>query len=213
MERRGPAAPLAASDIPSLGGTYIQNGTLPQSTSNFNISGNGTAGGTLSANIVNSVTQYNIGGSRVFATTGTNNIFAGAGTGTSGSNNSFFGHNAGASNSGSSNTLIGYNTEATSAASNSTAIGANSSVSQSNSVVLGAVAGVNGGSGTKVGIGTTAPKASLDVTGGNILIGTAGQGIILKSPDGLVCKLMTITNAGAMDLRYYYLPVIDRCRD
>lgn len=37
-----------------------------------------------------------------------------------------------------------------------------------------------------VGIGTTAPKAKLDVTGGNILVGSPGQGIILKSPDGAI---------------------------
>jgi len=41
-------------------GNYIQNGTSQQTTSNFNISGNGTAGGTLSGNAVNSTTQYNI---------------------------------------------------------------------------------------------------------------------------------------------------------
>ena len=52
----------------------------------------------------------------------------------------------------------------------------------------------------KVGIGTTAPKAKLDVTGGNILVGSPGQGIILKSPDGLTCKLLSIDNAGAMVL-------------
>src|SRR5438445_577661 len=40
----------------------------------------------------------------------------------------------------------------------------------------------------KVGIGTTTPKAKLDVTGGNILVGSPGQGIILKSPNGLTCR-------------------------
>ncbi len=83
---------------------------------------------------------------------------------------------------------------------NATAIGANASVSQSNSVVLGGVTGVNGGTSTNVGIGTTAPKAKLDVTGGNILVGTPGQGIILKSPNGLTCKLLSIDDAGAMVL-------------
>jgi hypothetical protein len=49
-----------------------------------------------------------------------------------------------------------------------------------------------------VGIGTTAPKAKLEVTGGNILIGNAGQGLILKSPNGSVCRLLTIDNAGSL---------------
>lgn len=77
-------------------GNYIQNSTSQQSSSNFNISGTGTA-----LNF-NAVSQYNIGGTRVFSNPGTNNLFAGAGAGsgnTSGSSNSFFGFNAGQNNS------------------------------------------------------------------------------------------------------------------
>ncbi len=193
---------LGVADIPNLGATYIQNGITPQSSSSFNIDGNGTAAGTLSGGTVNALTQYNMNGNRVFATTGTSNIFAGANTGTGGSGNSFFGTNAGAANStGTNNTVIGVNAEVGSGAlTNATAIGARAQVDQSNSLVLGGVAGTNGGANTSVGIGTTAPKAKLDVTGGNILVGTPGQGIILKSPDGLVCKLMSIDNGGLMVL-------------
>ncbi|MEO6390571.1 MAG: hypothetical protein ABIP75_01890, partial [Pyrinomonadaceae bacterium] len=65
----------------------------------------------------------------------------------------------------------------------------------------GSINGVNNATAdTKVGIGTTTPKAKLDITGGNILIGSPGQGIILKSPDGSTCKLLSIDNAGAMVL-------------
>ena len=72
-------------------------------------------------------------------------------------------------------------------------------VDQSNSLVLGSVSGVNGAAAnTKVGIGTTTPKTTLDVTGGNILVATPGQGVILKSPDGLTCKLLGIDNGGNM---------------
>ncbi len=39
---------LVASDIPSLAGSYIQNQTIQQASSNFNISGNGTIGTNLS---------------------------------------------------------------------------------------------------------------------------------------------------------------------
>ena len=196
------SSPLAVSDIPSLGGTYIQNGTSPQLTSNFNISGNGTAGGTMSASIINAVTQYEIGGVRVFTTAGTNNIFAGKATGTAGSSNSFFGDGAGGNNtSGNSNTMIGSNAEVEVAGlNNSTAIGANASVGQSNSLVLGGVTGFNGGTNISVGIGTITPKATLDVTGGNILVASPGQGILLKSPDGLTCKLLRISNLGAIEL-------------
>ncbi|MFN2576343.1 MAG: tail fiber domain-containing protein [Pyrinomonadaceae bacterium] len=49
-------------------------------------------------------------------------------------------------------------------------------------------------------MGTAAPKAKFDVTGGNILVGSPGQGIILKSPDGATCKLLSIDNTGAVVL-------------
>ena len=203
------AAPLAVSDIPNLGATYIRNDTAQQASSNFNVSGAGTVGTTmtvgttLTANTVNSVSQYNINGNRVFATNGTNNIFAGEGAGNTGSSNSFFGSDAGNANTtGSSNTIVGANADvATGTLSNATAIGANAQVSQNNSVVLGSISGVNGASSdASVGIGTTAPKAKLDVRAGNIYVGSPGQGIVLKSPDGLTCKLLSIDNAGAMVL-------------
>ncbi len=167
---------------------YIQNGVTPQS-GDFNIGGTGTVGGTFSANAVNSVTQYNIGGNRVFTTTGTSNIFAGSSTGTTGSSNSFFGAGSGSGSTGNSNTLIGANADASAGVSNSSAIGANALVDQSNSVVLGTT-------GSSVGVGTTTPKSKLDVTGGHILVGSPGQGIILKSPDGTVCRLFRIDDAG-----------------
>src|SRR5687767_4902848 len=71
------SSPFTASDIPFGSDNYIQNSSTQQGTSNFNISGNGTAGGTLSANAVNSATQYNIGGSRVLGTPLGTNLFAG----------------------------------------------------------------------------------------------------------------------------------------
>ena len=54
--------------------------------------------------------------------------------------------------------------------------------------------------GGNVGIGTNTPKATLDVTGGNIIVGSPGQGIILKSPNGATCRLLSIDNAGVMVL-------------
>ena len=49
-----PVASVAAGN-----GNYVQNTTTPQADASFNISGNGTAGGTLSGNVVNTATQYN----------------------------------------------------------------------------------------------------------------------------------------------------------
>jgi trimeric autotransporter adhesin len=91
---------------------YIQNMTTPQATSNFNISGNGTAGGTLAGNIVSATTQFNIGLSRVLSSPGSFNFFAGNGAGqlnTTGTSNSFFGVNAGIFNTtGGSNAFFGF---------------------------------------------------------------------------------------------------------
>ncbi|MEO7672656.1 MAG: hypothetical protein ABIU09_01090 [Pyrinomonadaceae bacterium] len=192
---------LVAADLPSGSGNYVQNGTTPQAGVNFSVGGDGTVGGTASAAIVNATTQYNIGGTRVFTTSGTNNIFAGAGTAITGSNNSFFGNNAGAANtSGTSNTVIGASANlATGGLINSTAIGASASVAQSNSLVLGSINGVNGATAnTSVGIGTTTPKTPLDVRNGNIYVGSPGQGIILKSPTTNICRLLSIDDLGAM---------------
>ncbi len=93
-------------------GNYIQNqNAAPQASSNFSISGNGTAGGTLSGNTINSQTHYNILGNRAFiATFSGGNTFAGFSTGenSTGNNNSFFGVNAGEDNlSGLGNSFFG----------------------------------------------------------------------------------------------------------
>src|SRR5207249_209305 len=60
------SAPLSAADIPDLGNSYIRNATAPQSSSNFNISGTGTA------NILDATMQFNIGGNRILSNAGTN---------------------------------------------------------------------------------------------------------------------------------------------
>lgn len=122
--------------------SYIQNQNAgAQVTSNFNISGNGTAGGTLSADIVNATTQLNIAATRAFTINGAlatpgfsfalSNTFAGVGAGVNtvpdnssigaspGKRNAFFGVYAGLANtSGYSNSFYG----ASSGESNTTGI-------------------------------------------------------------------------------------------
>jgi hypothetical protein len=70
---------------------------------------------------------------------------------------------------GNSNTALGNFAgpdQTTTNLTNSTAIGANALVTQSNSLVLGSINGLNGAAAdTLVGIGTTAPTAKLDVRG------------------------------------------------
>jgi hypothetical protein len=113
---------------PAAGSTnYVQNTTTTQASTNFNISGNGTAGGVLSGSIVNA-SQFNIGGNRVLSATANSNTLVGLGTGnptggfgdntfvgafsggvtTSSTGNSFFGQDAGADNqTGNLNTFVG----------------------------------------------------------------------------------------------------------
>ncbi len=101
---------LQVADIPTGSGNYIQNTTVQQPASNFNLSGNGTAGGTLSGNIVNATTQFNLNAQRILSNAGTDNLFAGVGAGavTTGSSNAFLGRGAGDSNTtGSNNTFVG----------------------------------------------------------------------------------------------------------
>ena len=279
---RGTDSRLSDARTPTAGSSnYIQNSNSPQGAANFNISGNGTAGGTLSANQVNANTQYNLNGNRAFAINGAgqwtnSNTFVGVGAGAlttpssntdSGSNNSFFGFGSGAANttgfsnsffgmnagkanttgegnsffgrqagfgnttgeinsffgdwaglsnttgnlnsffghragwhntSGSNNVILGYDAGQTNTTgnsnsflgtaagwsnltgssntylgtiadgsadiNNSTAVGARAKVTESNSLVLGSISGINGATAdTKVGIGTTAPLFKLHV--------------------------------------------------
>ena len=87
---------------------YVLNGTSQQPTTNFNIGGNGTLGGILSANAVNATTQYNIGGAAVLsATAATGNTFVGTQVGTGGSLNTIVGAQAGKTNTGNNNVILG----------------------------------------------------------------------------------------------------------
>ncbi len=67
------AIPVAS--VPAGSTNYIQNGATQQATSNFNISGNGTAGGSLSAAIVDATSHYRIAGLRAFTVNGLYNDF------------------------------------------------------------------------------------------------------------------------------------------
>jgi hypothetical protein len=115
--------------LPTGSPNYIQNTLTQQASSNFNISGNGTVGGTLSAGTVNTSTTYNILGFKLLggdmngnlglgvngilnaSVTGGENLAVGHDTGaslTSGEDNSFFGNGSGEMTStGSANSFFG----------------------------------------------------------------------------------------------------------
>lgn len=131
--------------------------------------------------------QNTTGGSNSFfgyqagylSTTGNENSLFGPQAGysnTTGNYNSFYGPQAGYSNiTGSGNTALGVGTNfGAGDLTNATAIGARAYVTQSDSLVLGSIDGVNNAiSSTSVGIGTSAPNNPLTVTGN----GTANGGV------------------------------------
>ncbi len=98
---------IQPTDVPGNLANYVQNTTIQQSSSNFNISGTGTA------SLFNATTQYNIGANRVLSIAGINNLFAGVGAGANNSTggfNTYIGRNAGLeAEIGSSNTFVGAN--------------------------------------------------------------------------------------------------------
>jgi hypothetical protein len=105
-------------------------------------------------------------------TSGSFNSFFGQGSGdahTLGSNNTFIGRSAGSSEDGGSGiSLLGSLSNASDNQTNATAIGFQALVTQSNSLVLGSISGVNGATAnTLVGIGTTAPQRRLHVSNGS----------------------------------------------
>jgi len=105
-------ARLTDARPPTAGSTnYIQNSNAVQANSNFNLSGNGTVGGSLSGNTVNATTQYNFVGQRFLrvANNGSTLLGLGAGAGNITTQDAtFVGKNAGFSNtSGSGNTFVG----------------------------------------------------------------------------------------------------------
>src|SRR5207247_1932847 len=93
-----------------------------------------------------------------------------------GGNNSFFGVGSGftgTNNSGNDNSVLGYGSQVTADLSNQTAVGSRAMVTRSNSLVLGAINGVNGATAdTNVGIGITAPTERLHVGGNGFFTGS-----------------------------------------
>jgi len=140
---------------------------------------------------------------------GFSNTFLGAEAGsfnTAGSYNSFFGFNAGRTNSTEGgNTFIGVLSDGAAGVFNATAIGCRAQVTQSSSLVLGSIKGVNGApEDTNVGIGTTAPSGRLHIKGGVnelLYVGVSGDiGIGTITPDKRVQVISTATKNATLHL-------------
>ena len=201
---------LAPTDLPAGNTSYIQNSTSQQAASNFNISGNGTVGGTLSANVLNAGTQLNMEGHRALVSVtnnlyigrnagasnqGDNNTFVGVDTGlnNTGTNNSFFGDSAGQSNtSGSYNSFLGDRAGfSNQSGSNNTAVGRDSGVGGvfNNATAIGASAIANGEYATAIGANAFSNGDDLLVLGK--LAGTYG-GVVRPADRVFVRGTLTV---------------------
>jgi hypothetical protein len=195
-------------------GTFAgQNNTTGNSNSFFgsaagagNTTGEGNSFFGVSTGQNNTTGSYNtfVGSAAgLFNNAGTRNTFVGQFAGnfhTNGVGNTFIGQGSNVDlngPSGNNNTLLGTGTLVVSGVSNSSAIGAAAQVTQSNSLVLGGISGINSGVDTNVGIGTTAPRAKLHVSRGKIYVESNGQGVILKAPSG-ACFELTVTDTGTL---------------
>ena len=63
-----------------------------------------------------------------------------------------------------------------------------------------------GGTSGNVGIGTATPNSKLQVANGDVYTSTAGNGLILKSPNGLSCMRVSIDNNGVLVLTAIICP-------
>jgi hypothetical protein len=101
---------LSDARIPAPGSSnYIQTSPGAAQNANFNISGNGTAGGALSGNVVNAAAQYNLGGSPfLIGSAALNSTFIGLGVRANGTANTLVGASAGAAMlNGAANSFFG----------------------------------------------------------------------------------------------------------
>ncbi len=179
--------------LPSAGSPfYVQNGTTLQTGTSFNIDGSGTTGGTLSGNAVNTVTNYQLGGSALLgADSSSLNLALGFNTGatSSGSQNTFLGINAGqAITSGNTNVFVGIGAGgADTAGSGNTFLGANAGASNTGSgnIFIGSSVGNStGGSNIYLGVSGPSSESSTIRIGGSSMAAAYIGGIYGASPSG-----------------------------
>lgn len=156
---------------------YIQNSQNQQSSSNFNISGEGKA------NKFNAATQYDINGNRVLSVKGTDNVIVGvdAGQVTTGGYNAFVGKESGKSNTtGLNNSFLGaYSGRGNTIGNNNAFVGANSGLSNnagSSNAFFGSNAGFSNTSGSSNSFFGFSAGKSVTNAGSNAFFGSlAGE--------------------------------------
>lgn len=217
---------LAGSLTGTLAGAFILNSAVQQSPAEFNISGAGRAtvldaagefrmggerflaapapqtiatGGEGPAPRNNVLLGFGITPNLV----GGGNTFVGYGAAPanfSGAENTFLGVGTGPANvQGSMNTLVGARADvAGPSLLRATALGVGALVAQDDSLVLGAIAGLNGASiDARVGIGTPEPRSKLEVKDGDVYVNGVANGLVLKSPNGS-CFRLAVADSGTL---------------
>ncbi|GAB3839171.1 hypothetical protein [Hymenobacter jeollabukensis] len=163
-------------------------------------------------------------------TSGGNNVFVGNSAGSQtasralGNGNIILGgfSGTGLSNNSNNNILIGGSVQASPGLYDAYIIGNSASVTQSNSLVIGALPGNN--DAIRVGIGTSAPSSSLQVNGTfavGVQTGYGGGGGPLGSANGLDQGIPSQTDLGAgyyglapssTSNQHYFLPAASSCK-
>jgi len=171
-------------DLLNMGGkfnSFYGAGAGQANTTGFNNDFFGAAAGQL--NTTGNLNAFFGRGAGQGNTTGFNNAFFGGGVGwrnTTGVGNTLIGTGSNfntTNTTGTINTALGYLSSITANLSNATAIGAFGMVTQSDSLILGAISGVNNCTtfnncnSVKVGIGTTTPAERLHVVGNGLFDG------------------------------------------
>jgi len=167
-----------------VGATSANSSALGYDALYFNAGSNNTAVGyqALESN-TSGINNTAMGVQAAFTSSGGANQISAFGTYALKNNlagsNTAIGFSAGVTNTaGSTNTFLGSVADENAGTYNNvTAVGANAYVGASNTMVLGAIFGLNGGSAdVNVGIGTNVPSQKLDVNNGNILISNGAIG-------------------------------------
>jgi len=193
-----PRTPTAGSP------NYIQNGTSQQASSNFNISGNGTVGGTLSSGTVDSANGYQIGDVLAFSVTGSGNVFAGRSISTSTSNSTIVGDSAGSVNTGNNNTFVGHLTgNANTTGGNNVFVGNSAGLvntTGNGNVVVGEAAGVHNSSGTGNSFFGTSAGSSNTTGTSNTFVGTSAGFLNATGSNNTFIGVSTGSDSGHTDL-------------
>ncbi|MDQ3018265.1 MAG: hypothetical protein M3Q64_00105, partial [bacterium] len=138
--------------------SYIQNTTSPQASSNFNISGNGVVGGTLTAATVNATSAIQLNGTSINTAGTLSNVAYLNQANTFTANNIF---NGTISSPGAGGNSERFGASSVAVGSNSLAVGSGASSGGSSSIALGRAANSSGGDGIAIGY---ASVASADAT-------------------------------------------------